>query len=70
MADDDVTPTVEDVIAVGQTWRSLKGNRVVRVDRYIPEWDDCTVRNLSNGRRFAIYGDYLRRRYELVEDPS
>lgn len=54
-------------IAVGQTWASNNGKRTVQILRYEKFWDDCVVRNLATGRKFAIYGVYLRQRYQPTE---
>lgn len=51
----------------GSIWRSLDGrNRIVLVEEFHPQWDDCMVRNLRTKRRTKIYAHNLRRAYEEI----
>ena len=58
----------EQPIAVGQIWERKRDGARVRITAYTAGWDDARYSRLDRKRNSAIYGEYLRRDYVLIED--
>lgn len=54
----------------GQIWERLTDGVRIVIDAYAEDWDDATYHRLDRSRSREIFGDYLRSRYRLVEDPT
>lgn len=60
----------EQLIEPGQKWRRNGGEAVYVISEYDPEWDDCTVNVICDGKTYRrkIFGSHLRKRYTLLAE--